>query len=299
MIKNFSVSIVIPNFNGEELLKKNLPTLIKASEIRENRIKEIIVVDDKSKDGSIDLLKKDFSEVKLIIHRKNRGFSESVNLGVRSAKGELICLLNTDVSVTSDFLKSVFFFFKDPFTFAVSLHEKGYGGAIGKFDQGFIVHQGKKEVDRPVATFWVNGGSGVFSRSIWFKLGGFDGRLFSPFYWEDLDLSYRALKAGYKIYWDPNSLVFHEHEATIKKIKRTKREGIQQRNQLLFIWKNLTSNQLMRKHILGLFKRLLKHPGYLKVIFLALVKMPMVLKSRRKVKKFFKVSDDAIFANFR
>ena len=94
-------------------------------------------------------------------------------------------------------------------------------------------------------------------------------------------------------------MVFHEHEATIKKIKRTKREGIQQRNQLLFIWKNLTSNQLMRKHILGLFKRLLKHPGYLKVIFLALVKMPMVLKSRRKVKKFFKVSDEAIFANFR
>src|SRR5258708_6183481 len=101
-----SVSIVIPNWNGRALLENNLPTIIKASKNKENKISEIIIVDDASSDDSVTYLKKNFAkEIKLVVHKVNRGFGASVNTGVRSAKGEFVVLLNTDIIVSDNFLQ--------------------------------------------------------------------------------------------------------------------------------------------------------------------------------------------------
>lgn len=292
------VSVVIPNFNGEKLLEENLPFILRAKTNKENNISEIIVVDDNSGDQSVQILKTKFPEIKLIEHKVNKGFSSSVNTGVRSAKGKLIVLLNTDVVPEEDFLATVLPHFENKNVFAVSLHEKSYGWAKGIFKDGFIVHEPGQEDDKIHNTFWVSGGSGVFRKSYWNQLGGMDEKLLSPYYWEDLDISYRAAKRGFVLLWDPNALVKHNHESTMSKLPRRFVQRIKERNQLLLIWKNLTSPTLFKKHLIGLAQRVIKNPGYLTIIFMALSRLFDVIKARRKEIRESNISDETIFARF-
>ncbi|MBX4205571.1 glycosyltransferase family 2 protein [Candidatus Microgenomates bacterium] len=292
-----TVSIIIPNYNGRELLEKHLPFVLKAKSNKANKIREIIIIDDKSTDDSISFLQKNFKDsVKLIKHTKNRGFPATVNTGARSAKGELLCLLNTDVSPMENFLVATLNDFKDTKVFGVSFNEQKTGYTIGKFIDGFIIFDGQSPEKTTQETFWISGGSGIFRRDIWMKLGGFDEKLLSPFYWEDIDLCYRAQKRGYKLLWEPKSIVSHEHESTMSKLSQKYVSRIRERNQLLFIWKNLTSQRLFRKHIQGLVARIIRHPGYIKVVFAAITKIGLTLKLKYKEKKESTVSDETIFA---
>lgn len=293
------ISIVIPNFNGRSLLEKNLQSVLSAKRNKKNKIKEIIIVDDASSDDSVDYLKKNFKdEIKLVVHKLNRGFASSVNTGARTAKGDFVCLLNTDVIPSDDFLETMDEDFKDEQVFAVSLHEKGYGFAFGKFKDGYIVHGGVSESKKVENTFWANGGSGVFRRETWMELKGMDEAVLSPFYWEDIDLSYRAQKRGYKVLWDSRANVIHEHEATMKRLNQTYVNRIRERNQLLFIWKNLTSSNLMKKHTVAVIKRVLRHPGYLRIVLMARKKFKEVMEARNIELKETRVSDEAVFAKF-
>lgn len=294
------VSIVIPNWNGRELLEKQIPFVIAAKRFEESNVREIIVVDDKSSDDSVDFLKNNFAgDVAIIRHTVNRGFSATVNTGVRTARGEFIVLLNTDAVPEKDFLRAAIPLFRDKDVFAISFHEKGYGPARGSFKDGFVAHEPLVEDTKVQKTFWVSGGSGVFRRSLWMKIGGLDEKLFSPFYWEDVDLSYRAMKRGYKLLWDTNARIFHSHEGTVKKLPPKFTQGVRERNQLLFIWKNITSPNLFRKHLVGLLARIARHPGYIRVFFNALFYIRAVLAARSKEKKEAKISDEAILARFK
>lgn len=291
-------SIVIPNFNGEVLLAKNLPYVIRAMDDKENNISEIIVVDDGSRDGSIKLLKENFPQVKIIKHKINRGFSAAVNTGVRGSSGDLVVLLNSDVIPSEDFLVNVLPHFKNPKMFAVSLHEKGYGWARGGFKNGYIqILQGEEGASFH-ESFYVSGGSGVFRRTIWMELGGMDEELLSPFYWEDIDLCYRAAKRGYIVGWEPESCVVHNHESTINKLSKKYVAGIKERNQLLCLWKNLTSPNFVKKNLIGILARTARHPGYIKVVLMALGRLQVALKKKKREVKESKVSDEAIFTRF-
>lgn len=294
------VSIIIPNYNGKGLLEKNLPSILTAKKNRKNYIEEIIIVDDGSSDESVQFLKRKYKkQIRLVVHKKNRGFSATVNTGARTARCELLCLLNSDVEVTKDFLEFVIPHFKDDKVFAVSLHERGYGPALGKFEQGFIGHSGGAEKKTAQDTFWVSGGSGVFRRDLWMKLGGMNEKLYSPYYWEDVDLGYMALKRGYKLLWEPRAMIIHEHEGSINATqKRSYKSRIQERNHLLFNWKNLTSNNLRKKHWSELFRRVSQHPGYLRVVAMAILKHPDAVKANRRERRESTVSDEAIFAKF-
>ena len=179
--QKLSVSIVIPNYNGELILSKNLPVVIRASKNPKNHIIEIIIVDDKSTDNSVNFIKSNFPQIKLIKHTANRGFSCAVNTGVRMAKGNLIALLNTDVTPEENFLESVFKHFERPEIFAVSFHEQNYSWAKGVFKDGFIGHEPGETGNKEHISFWVSGGSGIFRRDYWIKLGGMDEKVFSPF----------------------------------------------------------------------------------------------------------------------
>jgi len=130
------------------------------------------------------------------------------------------------------------------------------------------------------------------------KLGGMDEKLFSPFYWEDVDMGYRAWKRGWLLYWEPKGLVTHKHETTISKIPQKYRQRIQERNELIFAWKNFTSPILFRRHIAGLLKRAIRHPGYIRIVMMALGKIKLILKARGREKKECKISDEAILSRF-
>lgn len=300
MKKKFTVSVVMPNINGKTILEKNLPKLFEAVDNPKNNIIEVIVVDDGSWDDSVEFIQKNYkNRIKLIKHTKNRGFSAAVNTGARATKGDLLLLINTDVIPERDFLEALIPHFENPKVFAVSTHETGYGGAKGSFVDGYIGLSMNKEAKKTYPSFYVSGGSGLFRKSIWQELSGMDERLLSPFYWEDIDLCFRAAKRGYINLWEPNGKVVHQHESTISKFPKKYVARVKERNQLLMLWKNIHSKSMISKHIAAMFKRAFAHPGYFIIIFMALLRLGICLKQRKKEIKECKVSDEAIFANYK
>jgi O-antigen biosynthesis protein len=286
-------SIIIPNWNGKKLLEKNLPLVLSSG------ADEVIVVDNGSTDGSLQFLKSFKSRrLKIIENKKNKGFTRAVNQGVITARSEIVILLNNDVRPEKDFLKFLVKDFQDEKVFAVSLNEPQWSWAKGKWVNGFVEHESGLKTKTPHLSFWANGGSGAFRKSIWLKLGGLD-EIFWPFYWEDIDLSYRAWKRGYKIIWEPQSVVHHQHEATIgSHFSQRYVDLISQRNQLLFIWKNITDLRMLLVHKFFLWKKLLTQPGYAKPFLAAWFKFPLVFPRWLKEFKEQKVSDREIFKKF-
>ena len=289
-------SIIIPNWNGEKLLKNNLPAVFKSG------VDQVIVVDNGSEDGSVALLKNlqvQYPQLKTIFNQKNLGFARAVNQGVKEAKNEIVVLLNNDVVPEEDFLKPLAKDFEDEKVFAVSLNEPQWSWAKGKWVKGFIEHETGPKTKTPHLSFWANGGSGAFRKSIWLELGGLD-EIFAPFYWEDIDLSYRAWKRGFKILWEPQSVVHHQHETTIgSRFNQKYVDLISQRNQLLFIWKNTTDFRMLLVHKAFLWKKLLTQPGYFKPFLAAWFRFPLVFPRWLKEFKEKKVSDEQIFKQFR
>lgn len=288
-----TTSVVIPNWRGKELLRKNLPAVFRVG------FDEVIVVDDASPDESIRFLEENFSQVKIVRHNTNKGFAQSVNDGVEASNGDIIFLLNLDVVPEENLLRYVLGHFeKEELLFGVSLHEKGYGWSLPNFKDGFLAHKPGKETKIPHPTFWVSGGSGAFRKSFWEKMGGMD-TIFSPFYWEDLDLSYRALRRGWKLLWEPRARVLHKHESVINPEYFNSKflQWIKDRNQLLFNWKHLSGRELIFFHFPGLAERLLTF-GYWIVLSLAILKLPSVLKGRIIEGRGAKLSNEEIINSF-
>ncbi len=301
------ISIIIPNYNGEELLRKNLPAIFSAVQYYESKNKdkvEIIVIDDASSDQSLNFLRS--QSVVLVENKKNIGFAMSVNKAVEHAKGEIIILLNSDVSPQKDFLLPLLVCFKDENVFAVGCMDKSIengktilrGRGLGKWQKGFLVHS-RGEVNKS-NTLWVSGGSGAFRKSIWEKLEGFNP-LYYPFYWEDIDISYRGLKAGYTILFEPKSIVIHEHEKGIikKKYSHFEIKTISYKNQFTFIWINITDLLFQFQHIFWLPYHFIKaiinrdfafFLGFSKALFL----LPKIVQSSFHIQKIFVKRDKEI-----
>lgn len=291
-----TISIVIPNWNGEGKLKKNLPFVIDST--KDFNVKEIIVVDDKSTDQSVEILKKEFPDIKLIEKNKNTGFSSTVNLGVKSANSDLVVLLNSDASPKKDFLKYLVPHFEEKQIFSVSCNVGGVWN-VAQFKEGFFWHSqaavAEKDKNSSHNTVWASGGSGIFRKDIWDRLGGLD-ELFDPFYEEDLDLGYRALKRGYINLWEPKSQVDHYQEAGVIEANFSKERvaRVAQRNQLQFIWKNITSKQLIQQHNKALVKKIIQHPKYWLIVQSALINLPALLEKRAIEIKESTVTDEEI-----
>jgi O-antigen biosynthesis protein len=300
------VSIVIPNYNGELILKKNLPKVFEAVGDA-----EVIVVDDASVDGSLGELSKFKGRIVLIKNEKNLGFSPTINRGVKMAKGEIIILLNTDVIPEKGFLFPLLSHFNDNNVFAVGCMDKSIerdgvvlrGRGVGAWKRGFLVHS-RGEVNKK-DTLWVNGGSGAFRKSIWDELDGLNP-LYSPFYWEDIDLSYRALKSGYKIVFEPKSVVIHEHEKGAIKDTFSDFEvkTIAYRNQIIFIWKNITDFPMRLNHFFWLpyhiFSAILRRDAaFIRGILNAFILLPKIIKYRGIERRRFVLKDYQILSPFK
>ena len=257
------LSIVIPNYNGVHLLEKNLPRLISNVQTHKHAISEIIISDDASDDKSVSWVqsfakrKKDVTIV-VVEAKKNKGFSSTVNHGVSRARGNIVILLNTDVYPKGDFIDASLPHFNNPKLFGVGFLDESVEGStivkrgrgIGWWEKGFYRHR-KGDIDKS-DTAWLSGGSCMLRKDVFDELSGFDED-YNPFYWEDIDLSYRAQKAGYALVFENKSIVVHEHDKGAIKSKYSEQEikQIAYRNQFLFVWKNATAAQLV-SHIVWL-----------------------------------------------
>lgn len=310
-----TISVVVPTYNVVELLQENLPHVIKALEEYGKDKVELIVTDNHSSDSTLEYLRElqDKSPIPLVILENsfNGGFAVNANRGVKATKGEIVILLGSDVRPNKDFIQPLLPHFKDEKLFAVGCANESdedtgtnilRGRGIGKWQKGFLLHQFGELISDD--TLWVDCGSGAFRKSIWDKIGGLQ-ELYKPFYWEDVDLSYRAQKMGYTVKIEKTSRVVHEHKkGSIK--KKEKSDFVMQttyRNQFFFVWLNITDRNLLVSHLLYLPYHLLAALKNRNWLFLtgflkALLKLNKVLAERQRIKKEFKVSDHDILNRF-
>jgi len=302
-----NISVVIPTFNGQRLLAKHLPTVAAVLDAGD----EIIIVDDASTDTTAEWIQQEIPKYEkqdiglhLVLHTENKRFAAAVNSGVEAAQHPYVFLLNNDVSpLTPNIKKTLLSWFVDPEFFAVGcaeveedsqsaqVHGRGTGGwRRGLFMHWYDLNQNSNQ------TLWTAGGSMLFDRAKFLELGGMD-TLFYPAYEEDRDLSYRALKHGWKIAFEPKARVLHQHETTNSSVfGQRKMQIVSWKNQFLFVWKNCTDFSMLMQHILWL-------PYHVIVsgsrsdwtatwgFWQALGQLGQALRQRSEIKKLWKLSD--------
>lgn len=269
------ISVILPNYNGRELLRHNLPSLFEALKAADTDY-EVIVVDDCSSDDSVTVLQQVFPQVRIIVNEQNLGFSATCNRGVHSATYPLLCIVNTDVTFTPDYFKTALPHFVDPALFAVKgaiiNYRNDFDDIINTeatsllyYKRGFLRFNQRVE-PRPETfsgkvdgQFVLLGCCFICDREKMLELRGFD-EVFSPFYWEDADLAIRALRRGYHLAYEPNSTVYHQTSSTIASYRsNTRRRLVSMRNKFLFSWRHLQGTEQWTSHIgftlLSLFTR--------------------------------------------
>ena len=250
-------SAVIPNWNGRDLLERYLPSVITA--MAGNPENEIIVVDNGSTDGSADFVRQAFPDVTLVALDRNLGFGGGSNAGFRAAKNDIVVLLNSDMQVSPDFLAPLLEGFRDELVFAVSCQiffrdparqREETGLTQGWWQDGGLKvrHRIDPAIGDLFPCFYGGGGSCAFDRRKFLELGGFD-ELLAPFYLEDTDLGYLAWKRGWKVLYQPRSIVYHEHRGTIgKRFSDAQIQAVLKKNYLLFCWKNIHEWRRLAAH---------------------------------------------------
>jgi O-antigen biosynthesis protein len=243
-----SASVVIPNWNGKDLLAKYLPSVVEA--MSGNPANEIIVVDNGSSDGSAEFVRAAFPCVKVIASPRNLGFGGGSNAGFRAAKNRIVVLLNSDMRVEPDFLSPLLAGLADPQVFSVSCQiffsdpkkvreETGLTQSSWQDGSVRVRHRADAAIDDLYPCSYGGGGSSAFDRLRFLELGGFDP-LFEPFYMEDTDIGYMAWKRGWKALYQPRSIVYHEHRGTIgKRFSDQHIQDVLKKNFILFSWKNI------------------------------------------------------------
>jgi GT2 family glycosyltransferase len=216
-----TASLVLVNWNGAQ----HLPVCLTALRQQTVRDFEIILVDNASRDNSLELLARDFPEVKVIALQENRGFAGGSNVGIRTAQGEFIILLNIDTEVDVHWLEEVLAAFqRHPEAGSVASKMKLFDqrdkfhttGDFYRID-GIPGNRGVWEIDRgqydhEEYVFSTCGGSAAYRRAVLDQIGLLDEDFF--FSCEDVDLGWRAQLAGWRCVYAPKAVVYHKLKAT-------------------------------------------------------------------------------------
>lgn len=251
-------AVVILNWNGEMFLKQFLPSVITHTDLSVN---EIVVADNGSTDGSLQLLKEQFPEVKTILLDQNYGFAGGYNKALAQIDAEYYLLLNSDVEVTPGWLDVLTTYMdKHPKTAACqpkirAFHNKEYfehaGAAGGFIDRyGFPYCRGRifgttekdlGQYDEVSEIFWATGACLMIRSEIFKKTGGFDDAFFA--HMEEIDLCWRINSRGFKIVCVPQSVVYHVGGGTLN-TEHPRKTYLNFRNNLLMLYKNVPQAQL-------------------------------------------------------
>lgn len=223
-VAQMKASVIIPNWNGKNLLFDCLSSLVKQS-FHEF---EVILVDNGSTDDSLDFVKKEFPNVKIISLEKNYGFAKAINEGVKSSQAKYAIFLNNDTYSDKDWIKNLincaesnsgvisinskilnFYNRKKIDGLGISINEVGQAKSIGWEEEDL------GQYENPIYLFGATGGGSLFVREDFVKLGMFDEDYFM--YCEEVDFAFRAQFQGYKSIYCPKAILFHKHKATSSK----------------------------------------------------------------------------------
>ncbi len=214
-------SVVIPNWNGA----RHLPVCLEALRRQTYPHLEILLVDNGSADGSLELLARDYPEVRVLALGRNLGLTGGNNAGFRAAQGQVLVSLNNDTEVAAGFVEALV---------AALLERPEAGMAAAKmllFDRRDVIHSAgdgygvdgipfnrgvwerdEGQFDEPGWIFGGCGGAVAYRRAMLDQVGLFDESFFM--YCEDVDLNWRAQLAGWGCWYTPDAVVYHKLSAT-------------------------------------------------------------------------------------
>ena len=305
------VSIVIPTWNGRRLLEEFLPSVLHAAERYTNESGapiEVVVVDDGSTDDTLEFLAERVTPtarvpLEIVTLRANVGFARACNAGAQAAKHQRLLLLNNDLRIAEDAIARLVTAMNEPVEtgpiFAVHCRTKDIvtdhdvgTGKVGSFSRGFFrVHRSCVPRDgvQTLPSMFANAGAAMFDRQRFLDLSGFDS-LFAPFYFEDVELSYRAWKRGWTIRYAHSALVWHRFSSTIGQFGRSAIAVASHRNRLLLHWIHLHDRRWWRAHVtwtalLAVWSLITLRPAFLRGLRSALRELPEVRRRRRTAKR--------------
>jgi Predicted glycosyltransferases len=246
-----NVAIVILNWNGEKLLREFLPKVIETS-----KDYQIIVADNGSVDSSVELLKRDFSSVRLIELGANYGFAGGYNRALKQVEADYYVLLNSDIAPKNGWVEPIITLMESdqsiaccqpkllsycqPDTFEYAGGAGGYIDYLGyPFCRGRIFSCLEKDTgqyDSMKEIFWATGAALFVRANLFHTMGGLDEDFFA--HQEEIDLCWRFKNAGYKIYCQPQSVCYHVGGASLNKTSPLK-TFLNFRNNLFLLYKNL------------------------------------------------------------
>lgn len=254
-----NIAVVILNYNGRELLRKFLPSVIRLSTSA-----RIVVVDNGSSDGSAEVISGEFSGVELIQIDTNLGFCGGYNYALEKIEANQYVLLNSDVEVTEGWLGPLIKVLdENPQVAAVQpkiLSYKSrkyfeYAGAAGGFIDSlgypfcrgrlfYSVEEDHGQYDDAREIFWASGACLMMRARLFHELGGFDEDFFA--HMEEIDLCWRFQRAGYKIFFEGKSAVYHIGGGTLS-ASNPRKTYLNFKNGLSLLFRNLPARELMVK----------------------------------------------------
>lgn len=251
------VAVVILNWNGKKLLEQFLPSMLASSKDDA----DIYVADNASTDSSIDFIKTNFPDVKIIENEKNGGYAKGYNDALKSLKADIYALVNSDIEVTQDWIKPIIAEFERSKNTAIiqpkllDFKDKKkfeYAGAAGGFIDFFgypycrgriflELEEDEDQYNDTVDIFWASGACFFIRAEVYHKLGGFDEHYFA--HQEEIDLCWRVQNEGYKIKYVGTSTVYHIGGATLHE-SHPRKTFLNFRNSLFSVLKNVPRRYL-------------------------------------------------------
>ncbi|MEO7263884.1 MAG: glycosyltransferase [Ferruginibacter sp.] len=250
------ISVIIPNYNGLQLLPQIIPPLLHVL-VNAGVEYEIIVSDDCSTDESVKYLKANFPEIIILENKVNSGFSPTINKGIFLAKLPLLMLLNSDVKLEPGYFNPLFHYFENKDCFGVmgriigwnddviqdAAKYPGFHGAKIKTTGNYFPLEIKN--DDMLLSMYLSGANALVSREKILELKGFD-ELFAPFYIEDYELSLRAWRLGWTCYYEHTAICRHKLSSSIKsKSRKAAVQTIYYRNKMILHAIHLSGNKLI------------------------------------------------------
>lgn len=251
-------AVVILNYKTPQYLRQFLPGLIASCEGLDA---QVIVADNASGDGSVELMQTEFPQVPLIVLDRNYGFTGGYNLALAQLDAEYYVLINSDIEVPRDWLqplvawmdshprcaacgpKLLSYYQRDTFEYAGAA-----GGCLDRygypFCRGRVLQQVEKDhgqYDEPAPVLWVSGACLMVRASRWKEAGGLDDRFFA--HMEEIDLCWRLRTMGKSIVCIAQSQAFHLGGATLHQ-GNPRKTFLNFRNNLLMLYKNLPEQEL-------------------------------------------------------
>lgn len=246
------VSIVTLNWNGRKHLRGCFDSLAALDYPEE--LREVLLVDNGSDDGSVEEVRAQHAWVRLEVNSRNLGFSVGCNQGAQLAESpEIVVFLNNDIRVEPGFLRALVAPIVRGVCQSTTAKMLSWDGQLlnstggGMNFHGIGIQRGyllepSAEYDVPRRTLFACGGAMAIKSEVFAELGGFDEEFFA--YYEDVDLGFRLWVLGYRVMYVPQSVAYHHHMSTSRRIDVHKIRLLQMRNPLWLIYKNYQESVL-------------------------------------------------------